>query len=299
MGKRICIGLEGDLWLVMHLMIAGRLHWKERGVKLARPRGLAAFDFPNGTLLWTEAGSQKRASLHVVAGEENLRALDPGGLEVLEASAEQFAAVLNPANHTLKRALTDPRLFSGIGNAYSDEILWKAQLSPMQLTQKLKDDEVNRLYEAARSTLTKWVAQLRNEAGEAFPEKVTAFQKKWPCTANTSNRARVRQSDPANSLRGERSQLLPTLSDRRQAARRSGLVTPFARRLAQNAGRAGDDGRAAAKQMTSGSAPCAPIFQPIPAPGTRHLWGGVPLKIESFPAEKNLKCAELFITLIH
>ena len=177
MGKRICIGLEGDLWLVMHLMIAGRLHWKERGVKLARPRGLAAFDFPNGTLLWTEAGSQKRASLHVVAGEENLRALDPGGLEVLEASAEQFAAVLNSANHTLKRALTDPRLFSGIGNAYSDKILWKAQLSPMQLTQKLKDDEVNRLYEAARSTLTKWVAQLRNEAGEAFPEKVTAFRK--------------------------------------------------------------------------------------------------------------------------
>jgi len=123
MGKRICIGLEGDLWLVLHLMIAGRLHWKERGAKLARPRGLAAFDFPNGTLLWTEAGSQKRASLHVVAGEDNLQALDPGGLEVLDANADQFATVLKSANHTLKRALTDPRLFSGIDNAYSDEIL--------------------------------------------------------------------------------------------------------------------------------------------------------------------------------
>ncbi len=176
MGKRICIGLEGDLWLVLHLMIAGRLHWKERGAKLARPRGLAAFDFPNGTLLWTEAGSQKRASLHVVAGEENLHALDPGGLEVLEADLDQFAAVLKSANHTLKRALTDPRLFSGIGNAYSDEILWEARLSPMQLTQKLKDEEVNRLYEAIRSTLTKWVTQLRGESSQSFPEKVTAFR---------------------------------------------------------------------------------------------------------------------------
>ena len=177
MGKRICIGLEGDLWLVLHLMIAGRLHWKERGAKVARPRGLAAFDFQRGTLLWTEAGSQKRASLHVVAGEENLSALDPGGLEVLDADAEQFAARLKSANHTLKRALTDPRLFSGIGNAYSDEILWEAQLSPMQLTQKLKGEEVQRLYEAIRSTLTKWVTQLRNESAESFPEKVTAFRK--------------------------------------------------------------------------------------------------------------------------
>jgi formamidopyrimidine-DNA glycosylase len=176
MGKRICIGMEGDLWLVLHLMIAGRLHWKERGVKLARPRGLAAFDFPHGSLLWTEAGTQKRASLHVVEGEENLRALDPGGLEVLEASAEQFTAALKSAHHTLKRSLTDPHLFSGIGNAYSDEILWQAQLSPMQLTQKLKDDDVVRLYESVRSTLTKWVEQLRAESGEAFPEKVTAFR---------------------------------------------------------------------------------------------------------------------------
>jgi len=177
MGKRICIGLQDDLWLVLHLMIAGRLHWKERGAKLSRPRGLAAFDFPNGTLLWTEAGSQKRASLHVVAGEENLRALDPGGLEVLESDLEHFSAALTRENHTLKRSLTDPHLFSGIGNAYSDEILWQAQLSPMQLTQKLKPEEVERLYDAVRSTLTKWITELRAEAGDAFPEKVTAFRK--------------------------------------------------------------------------------------------------------------------------
>jgi formamidopyrimidine-DNA glycosylase len=176
-GKRICIGLEGDLWLVLHLMIAGRLHWKERGAKLVRPRGLAAFDFPDGTLLWTEAGSQKRASLHVVSGEENLLALDPGGLEVLDADLDQFAARLTSTNHTLKRALTDPHLFSGIGNAYSDEILWQAQLSPMQLTQKLKPEDVARLYEAIRTTLTTWVSQLRAETGAAFPEKVTAFRK--------------------------------------------------------------------------------------------------------------------------
>jgi formamidopyrimidine-DNA glycosylase len=133
LGKRICIGLEGDIWLVLHLMIAGRLHWKKAGARVSPPRGLAAFDFPNGTLLWTEAGSRKRASLHVVAGEIGLKALDPGGLEVLDANLEQFAAVLTSANHTLKRALSDPRLFSGIGNAYSDEILFEARLSPLAL----------------------------------------------------------------------------------------------------------------------------------------------------------------------
>jgi len=176
MGKRICIGLEDDLWLVLHLMIAGRLHWRERGVKVVRPRGLAALDLPNGSLLWTEAGTQKRASLHLVVGEDSLRALDPGGLEVLDASLDQFAAVLRSANHTLKRALTDPRLFSGIGNAYSDEILFAAQLSPMQLTQKLKDEEVARLYEATRATLNNWVKQLRTVSANSFPEKVTAFR---------------------------------------------------------------------------------------------------------------------------
>lgn len=175
MGKRICIGLEGDLWLALHLMIAGRLHWRQRGAKLARPRGLAAFDFADGTLLWTEAGSQKRASLYVIAGEENLRSLDPGGLETLDATLEQFTAALTSANHTLKRALTDPRIFSGIGNAYSDEILFEARLSPMQLTQRMTPQQSEQLYAATRSTLLRWVDRLRSETGEKFPERVTAF----------------------------------------------------------------------------------------------------------------------------
>jgi formamidopyrimidine-DNA glycosylase len=175
-GKRIAIGVDGNLWLVLHLMIAGRLHWKKAGTKVSPPRGLAAFDFANGTLLWTEAGSKKRASLHVVSGEEGLRQLDPGGLEVLEASLDQFAASLTSSNHTLKRALTDPRLFSGIGNAYSDEILLEARLSPMALTQKLKPEEVERLYHAVRKSLHEWVQRLREEAGAGFPENVTAFR---------------------------------------------------------------------------------------------------------------------------
>ncbi len=186
LGKRICIDLHGDndnhndndndLWLVLHLMIAGRLHWKKRDAKLSPPRGLAAFDFANGTLLWTEAGSQKRASLHVVAGKEGLAALDPGGLEVLESNLDHFAAVLTSSNHTLKRALTDPRLFSGIGNAYSDEILFEAQLSPLALTQKLKPEEIERLFAAARGSLVQWTQRLRQESGDEFPEKVTAFR---------------------------------------------------------------------------------------------------------------------------
>ncbi len=181
LGKRICIGLEHDLWLVLHLMIAGRLHWHALGVKPDRikvspPRGLAAFDFSSGSLLWTEAGSQKRASLHLVLGEDGLRSLDPGGLEVLSATPEQFAAALLSANHTLKRALTDPRLFSGIGNAYSDEILWEAKLSPLALTQKLTVPEIKRLFEAVRASLTRWTDRLRSEAAGKFPEKVTAFR---------------------------------------------------------------------------------------------------------------------------
>ena len=176
MGKRICIGLENDLWLVLHLMIAGRLHWKKSGVKVSPPRGLAAFDFTNGSLLWTEAGSRKRASLHVVSGEAGLRLLDPGGLEVLETDLARFAEVLTSANHTLKRALTDPRLFSGIGNAYSDEILFQAQLSPLALTQKLKTGEIERLFAALRASLVDWVSRLRADAGDEFPEKVTAFR---------------------------------------------------------------------------------------------------------------------------
>jgi len=175
-GKRICIGFDKEIWLVLHLMIAGRLHWRKRDAKLSPPRGLAAFDFANGTLLWTEAGSQKRASLHVVQGEESLSALDPGGLEVLESDRPNFTAVLTAANHTLKRALSDPRLFSGIGNAYSDEILFEARLSPLALTQKLKPDEIERLYVAVCNNLGHWTERLRREAGDDFPEKVTAFR---------------------------------------------------------------------------------------------------------------------------
>jgi formamidopyrimidine-DNA glycosylase len=205
LGKRICIGLEDDLWLVLHLMIAGRLHWHPLGakpgrVKVSPPRGSAAFDFPNGSLLWTEAGSQKRASLHVVSGEDGLRSLDPGGLEVLDADLERFAAALLSANHTLKRALTDPRLFSGIGNAYSDEILWEAKLSPLALTQKLTVPEIKRLYEAIRSSLTRWTDHLRTEAAGKFPEKVTAFREgmavhgryKQPCPRCGTKIQRIR-----------------------------------------------------------------------------------------------------------
>src|SRR2546428_12625565 len=176
LGKRICIGLEDGLWLVLHLMIAGRLHWRARRAKISPPRGLAAFDFPAGTLLWTEAGSQKRASLHVVAGEDGLRALDPGGIDVLGSDASSFAAVLLSANHTLKRALTDPRLFSGIGNAYSDEILFQARLSPLALTQRLTTDEIARLHAAVRQTLLEWLARPRRDGGDRVPEKVTAFR---------------------------------------------------------------------------------------------------------------------------
>lgn len=193
LGKRICIGVEGGNWLVLHLMIAGRLHWfgkegkadaksggaargRTGGIKLSGRQNLAAFEFSTGTLVWTEAGSQKRASLHLAAGEEGLRELNPGGVELLECSLTEFAEVLRSENHTLKRALTDPRWFSGIGNAYSDEILWAAKLSPTTLTQKMKDGDVARLFEATRATLTEWVERLRAETGEGFPEKVTAFR---------------------------------------------------------------------------------------------------------------------------
>lgn len=200
LGKRICIGLDGDLWLVLHLMIAGRLHWKPRGAKVSPPRGLAAFDFANGSLLWTEAGSQKRASLHFVSGEAGLRSLDPGGLEVFDANLEQFAAMLLSANHTLKRALTDPSLFSGIGNAYSDEILWAAKLSPLALTQKISVPEIKRLFEAVRSSLTLWTERLRAEAAGKFPENVTAFREgmavhgryKLPCPRCGTKIQRIR-----------------------------------------------------------------------------------------------------------
>lgn len=175
MGKRICFGLEDDLWLVLHLMIAGRLHWREGKSKPSKIN-LAAFEFENGTLSLTEAGSRKRASLRVVQGDEALKELDPGGLEIFDSSQEQFAKALRSANHTLKRALSDPRMFSGIGNAYSDEILFAARLSPFALTQKLDDAEVQRLFEATQSTLTDWSDRFLAESDKTFPEKVTAFR---------------------------------------------------------------------------------------------------------------------------
>ena len=174
LGKRICIGLEGNLWLVLHLMIAGRLHWSEK--KKLDHRTLAAFQFSSGTLTLTEAGTRKRASLHVVCGDEGLQALDPGGADVFQLSLEEFSRLLRAENHTLKRSLTDPHLFSGIGNAYSDEILFSAQLSPLALTKKLSDEEVERLYTAVRGELQKWTERLRGESAEQFPEKVTAFR---------------------------------------------------------------------------------------------------------------------------
>ncbi len=199
-GKRIAIGYDNDIWLVLHLMIAGRLHWRGTGAKLAGKVSLAAFDFSNGTLVLTEAGSKKRASLHVVSGDTGLSALDPGGLEVQEASYDEFAAALTASNHTLKRALTDPRTFSGIGNAYSDEILHAAQLSPIAQTQKLKDAEWERLYSATRETLQLWIARL---CGPEFPEKVTAFREDMavhgrygkPCPRCGEEVQRIRYAD--------------------------------------------------------------------------------------------------------
>jgi formamidopyrimidine-DNA glycosylase len=176
-GKRIAIGVEGDLWLVLHLMIAGRLHWKPHGAKLAGRQSLAAFDFPNGSLVLTEAGAKRRASLHVVLGEEGLQSMDAGGIDVFTSNFESFQSALMAENRTLKRALTDPRVLSGIGNAYSDEILHAAQLSPIALTHKLKPEEWQRLFSAARQTLEFWIKRLRDEAKAAFPEKVTAFRK--------------------------------------------------------------------------------------------------------------------------
>ena len=176
LGKRICIGLENDLWLVLHLMIAGRLHWRKAGAKLAGRQSLAAFDFSNGSLVLTEAGSKRRASLHVLSGEEELGALHQGGLDIFASDLPAFRAALTRENHTLKRALTDQRFLSGIGNAYSDEILHAAQLSPIALTQNLRPDEWERLFAAARQTLRLWIDRLETQARSDFPEGVTAFR---------------------------------------------------------------------------------------------------------------------------
>jgi len=176
-GKRIAIGVEGDLWLVLHLMIAGRLHWRLPGAKLAGRQSLAAFDFPNGSLVLTEAGTKHRASLHVLVGEEGLRSIDPGGIDIFASDLSSFRDALTFENRSLKRALTDPRVVSGIGNAYSDEILHAAQLSPIALTPRLEPHEWERLFAAARNTLKVWIDRLRAEAEAGFPEKVTAFRK--------------------------------------------------------------------------------------------------------------------------
>ena len=176
-GKRIAIGLDNDLWLVLHLMIAGRLHWKPPGAKLTGRNSLAAFDFPNGSLVLTEAGSKRRASLHVLGNENALHSIDPGGIEVFSSDLNAFRAALTAKNHTLKRALTDPHIISGIGNAYSDEILHAAKLSPIALTHKLQTLEWEKLFAATRDTLQFWINKLQIEASAKFPEKVTAFRK--------------------------------------------------------------------------------------------------------------------------
>jgi len=202
-GKRIAIGVEGDLWLVLHLMIAGRLHWKPPQAKLAGRNALAAFDFPSGTLTLTEAGSKRRASLYVMRGEEGLRSIDPGGVEIFSTDLDGFRAALSQENRTLKRALTDPRLISGVGNAYSDEILHAAQLSPITLTSKLKPEEWARLFECTRSTMALWMDRLVSEAKKSFPEKVTAFRPEMavhgrfnqPCPRCGEKIQRIRYAD--------------------------------------------------------------------------------------------------------
>jgi formamidopyrimidine-DNA glycosylase len=202
-GKRVAIGLSNDLWLVLHLMIAGRLHWRAAGVVLKGRNNLAAFDFPNGSLVLTEAGTKRRASLHVVQGEAALRSVDPGGIEVFDSDLEQFIAAMTAENRTLKRALTDPRILSGIGNAYSDEILHAARLSPITLTSKMSPEEWARLYAATRETLRMWTRRLGAEAAKAFPEKVTAFRKEMavhgrygqPCPRCGEPVQRIRYAD--------------------------------------------------------------------------------------------------------
>jgi len=203
LGKRIAIGLEGELWIVLHLMVAGRLHWKPPGAKLSGKYRLAAFDFAEGTLHFTEAGTKRRASLHVVQGDSALAQHDPGGLDVMSSSIAEFAARLRSRSHTLKRSLTDPTLLSGIGNSYSDEILHRARLSPFLNSQKLSDAQIALLYEAIRAVMTEWIERLRAEAGDAFPEGVTAFRPEMavhgrfgqPCPVCGAPVQRIRYAD--------------------------------------------------------------------------------------------------------
>jgi formamidopyrimidine-DNA glycosylase len=202
-GKRIAIGVEGDIWLVFHLMIAGRLHWRPRGAQLKGRYNLAGFDFPSGSLVLTEAGTKHRVSLHILTGDDGLRSVDPGGIEIFDSDLDSFRAALTAENRTLKRALTDPRILSGIGNAYSDEILHAAQLSPITLTHKLKPQDWEKLFAATRDTIQLWVDRLRAEAQAAFPEKVTAFRKDMqvhgrygqPCLRCGEKIQRIRYAD--------------------------------------------------------------------------------------------------------
>ena len=202
-GKRIAIGVEGDLWLVLHLMIAGRLHWRPLGAKLGGRNNLAAFDFPHGSLVLTEAGSKRRASLHIVAGEAALEAMNPGGIEVFSSDLDAFRKALTAENRTLKRALTDPRILSGIGNSYSDEILHAARLSPVTLTHKLNPEEWERLFTATKETLQLWMDRMNAEAAKSFPEKVTAFRPEMavhgrfglPCPRCGAKVQRIRYAD--------------------------------------------------------------------------------------------------------
>jgi formamidopyrimidine-DNA glycosylase len=218
LGKRITIGLEDDLWLVLHLMIAGRLHWRAPGAKLAGRQTLAAFDFPNGSLVLTEAGSKRRASLHVVRGEEALHSFDAGGIDVLSSDLDSFRAALTAENHTLKRALTDPRVLSGIGNAYSDEILHAAQLSPLAQTQKLKPLDWEKLFAATQHTLGFWIAHLRCRSEVCLPGKSHRLsQGDGSPRPLRRTMSKMRRQSPAHSLRRQRNQLLRPLPDRRQS----------------------------------------------------------------------------------
>ena len=236
-GKRIAIGVDGDEWLVLHLMIAGRLHWKAAGAKVAGRNALAAFDFSTGTLTLTEAGSKRRASLHVVRGEEGLAGIDPGGVEVFETDLAGFRAALGAENRTLKRALTDPRLISGVGNAYSDEILHAAQLSPVTLTSRLTDADWTKLFAGTQETLAAWMERLGKEAEAEFPEGVTAFRPEMAVHGQFGQAVpAVREPGAANPIRGQRDELLCDVPDGRQSAGGQKFVAAPGFGLATDAG---------------------------------------------------------------
>ena len=239
LGKRIVIGVAGDRYLVIHLMIAGRLRWKKQGEKLPAKVGLVGFDFPTGTLIFTEASPKKRASLHLVAGRAGLAEFDRGGLDVFTATADEFATRLRSERHTVKRSLTDPTLFDGIGNAYSDEILHAAKLSPFRMTSAMTDAEIATLHRACVDVLTVWTQRTRDEVGDGFPDKVTAFRPEMAVHGKYGAAVPgVWHRRPADRLRRQRGQLLSDLSDRREAARGSFAVAPAQGGLAQDPGRA-------------------------------------------------------------